>query len=170
MTISYSSNSQNLYKEKLEAFAYSVLNLEHAYISLKVDIGKITDAGPIIQREGGTIVLKAENLYYLFKEKYNEYDFGNYLLALKVRNERILLTESQFQKVKNFLIADEDVIKYSKLESLIVIKENAKDKYLPNINEDSPDYKGRCIIFNLINNGYIVGVEDESGFLIYRKI
>lgn len=94
---------------------------------------------------------------------------GNYLLALGIRHEDLLLTAAQFEQVKKYLISDEDAQKYLAIKPSEIIRKYGKQGFLPGIDEDNPGYQERCALFNLLKNGYTLYVEDESGFLTYRK-
>ncbi|PSK93151.1 hypothetical protein [Taibaiella chishuiensis] len=145
--------------------------LETYYVTVSVEIGKMTGSGSLIKNEGGFIVLKGLTLYELiYKNDLSINCFSNFLFATWIKGEDILLDDVQYEKVKGYLISNNDAEKYLAKNSNDLLAKTAKGNFLPKIDPHNPNYQDRCLIYNLLNNNYEVEIDDESGYIYFVKI
>jgi hypothetical protein len=168
----YTSVKGQSYESKIGAYSTSTTNgfMNRYYISLEIAVGKLDPSGPKIEMSPGYIIIRGETLYnMLFKDTFSRSNFSNYLLSLMVRGDQLLISKEQLEILKPYLISKSDGEKYSLLSTNKLLSKISKGNFLPDINRTKPSYEDRCVLYNLLNHGITVSIDDESGYLIYGK-
>ncbi|MBL7718440.1 MAG: hypothetical protein JNL72_06370 [Flavipsychrobacter sp.] len=164
---SCSWTKRSTYERRIDAYQMSTdsVFLDHYYISLPIRVLKENDTYTPENRKG-YVVLYGVSLYRLiFEKRFSRMDFSNYIFRLMVSQRDLLVSQEQYEMLIPYLISLDDGDRFSNMNSKKILRAYSEEKFLPSINVITPDYKGRCILHHLVNNGYTVHIDDESGYL-----
>lgn len=162
--------NKNNYRHKLYSYCTSTSNdfFDSYYIYVPIAVGDKVSAGEVLDAKhvDDVIVCLGYQLYdALYKQKYTEENFSNYLLSLYVRNKRLVLSEQQYKIIEEYIISSEDAKKIQQLKRKELYKDNTTAPFLPYILPRNPTYTERCIIYGFLSRAVNVFIEDESGYL-----
>lgn len=174
-TTSCNSYKADIFRKNVSAYEISTRDFERQYISVLVHVGKDDPyTGPTIEKRGGYIVLKGERLYYLlYENQFNSINFSNFLFSKLVRKDSLLINSEQFEKLKPYLISENDAEKYLAIKTSNLFKKytfSSDHLFSPSRTEEVPGYESRCILFNFLNNGINVFLQHESLLLECKPI
>lgn len=173
MLLFLSCTSAKKLKSKIDAYSTSTLDIEKHFVALPIVLGKLEYSGPVIIKDYGYIVITGDDLYKkLYDKKYTFEAFSNFIFAKLVRGEKIYLSSDECELLKNDILPKEMAEKYLQMNTNRILRKNFTGQVLfpSNYPENKLTLEGKGILVNLLHNGVVVEIDDESGYFMYKKL
>lgn len=147
--------------------------LDKRFLSIKVNIGKLEPTGPKISREAGCIIITGFQLYaLLYKDEITRGNFANRLLATLIRQDCLYLSEQQYKTIEEYVLPLTLAQSCGDKKSEKILKEISKHNLLPSLPTEARKLSiaDKCAMHGLLNSGYIIYFDDETGYLAYKRM